>query len=48
MNNRINNGLEIKPIYEYCYSTYPCFINTVEFELKKYRIKTLENKISMT
>lgn len=47
INSLIQNGLEINSFDEYDYSPYNCFKETVEFELKKYRIKHFENKIPM-
>lgn len=43
----IKNHLEISTFKEYDYSPYNCFNETVEFELKKYRIKHFDNKIPM-
>lgn len=47
LNSLIRNGLEINSFEEYDYSPYNCFMGTVEFEPKKYRIEHLENKIPM-
>lgn len=47
MSSLIKNGLEIKTFQEYDYSPYNCFNKTIEFEPKKYRISTLDNKIPM-
>lgn len=47
LNNLIKNGLEINSFDEFDYSPYHCFNKTIEFELKKYRIEHLENKIPM-
>ncbi|GGE35200.1 class I SAM-dependent methyltransferase [Sphingobacterium cellulitidis] len=43
----LNNGLKIESFEEYNYSPYNCFNNTVEFELGKFQIKSLEGKIPM-
>ncbi|WP_026705184.1 class I SAM-dependent methyltransferase [Flavobacterium soli] len=47
VNSLIQNGLAIDSLNEYDYSPYDCFNNTIEFEPKKFRIATLENKIPM-
>ena len=47
VNSLIKQGLEIKLLNEYDYSSNNCFNKTVEFEPQKYRIKHLENKIPM-
>ncbi len=40
-------GLELQAFGEYNYSPYNCFKNMEEFDPKKFRIKSLENKIPM-
>lgn len=47
INSLIKNGLEIISLDEFDYSPYNCFNKTVEFELSKYRIEHLDNKIPM-
>ena len=47
VNSLIQNGLAIDLLNEYDYSPYNCFNNTIEFEPKKFRIATLENRIPM-
>jgi ubiquinone/menaquinone biosynthesis C-methylase UbiE len=47
INSLINNNLELNSLNEFDYSPYNCFNQTVEFEMKKYRIKHLDNKIPM-
>lgn len=46
-NSLICNGIEIISLDEYDYSPYNCFNNTIEYEVNKYRIKHLNNKIPM-
>jgi len=46
-NSLVNNGLEVSHFNEYDYSPYDCFNKTIEFELGKYRIEHLEDKIPM-
>lgn len=43
----IQNKLMINSFQEYDYSPYDCFLHTIEFEPKKFRIKHLDNKIPM-
>lgn len=43
----IKNGLEINSFNEYDYSPYNCFNKTIEFEVNKFRIEHLGNKIPM-
>ena len=47
MGNLIKHSLTITHFSEYDYSPYNCFNGAVEFEPKKYRVKTLGNKIPM-
>jgi hypothetical protein len=47
LNSLIRNGLEINSLDEVDYSPYNCFNNTIEFELKKYRIEQFGNKLPM-
>ena len=47
LNALISAGLEINCFNEYDYSPYNCFNETEEFELGKFRIKHLGNKIPM-
>ena len=47
VNNLIQHGLTINSLNEYNYSPYDCFKGTVEFELNKFRIKHLKDKIPM-
>ena len=47
LSSLIDNSIKLESFSEYDYSPYPCFKNTVEFELCKYRIKHLGNKIPM-
>jgi SAM-dependent methyltransferase len=47
INSLIKNGLEIQSFDEFDYSPYNCFNNTLEIEVKKFRIKHLDNKIPM-
>jgi ubiquinone/menaquinone biosynthesis C-methylase UbiE len=42
-----NNHLQVDDFDEYDYSPYSCFLNTIEFEPGKFRIKKLEHKIPM-
>jgi hypothetical protein len=42
-----NNHLQVEDFDEYDYSPYSCFLNTIEFELGKFRIKKLAHKIPM-
>ena len=43
----LNNGLTISAMDEYDYSPYACFNHTVEFEVGKFRIQHLGDKIPM-
>lgn len=43
----LNKGIELQAFREFNYSPYNCFNNMEEFEPKKYRIKSLGNKIPM-
>ena len=43
----LKNGLSIESFEEYDYSPYNCFAHTEEFELGKFRIKHLGNRIPM-
>ena len=47
LNSLIKAGLEINSFNEHDYSPYNCFNQTEEFEIGKFRIKHLENKIPM-
>lgn len=47
VNSLIRNGIEIVSLDEFDYSPYNCFNNAIEFEVNKYRIKHLNNKIPM-
>lgn len=47
VNSLIKNGLEIDSLDEFDYSPYNCFNKTVEFELNKYRIAHLDDRIPM-
>jgi SAM-dependent methyltransferase len=41
------NSIEVKHFYEFDYSPYNCFSNTIEFEPGKFRISHLKNYIPM-
>ncbi len=43
----LNEGFHINSFQEYDYSPYNCFLNTEEYEPKKFRIKHLGNNIPM-
>lgn len=47
LNALLNNGLMLNCFNEFDYSPYNCFNQTEEFELNKFRIKHLKNKIPM-
>lgn len=47
LNALLNNGLTLNCFNEFDYSPYNCFNQTEEFELNKFRIKHLKNKIPM-
>lgn len=47
LNSLIRHGLELNAFDEFDYSPYNCFLETIEFEPKKYRIKHLDDKIPM-
>ncbi|MFD2907464.1 class I SAM-dependent methyltransferase [Flavobacterium ardleyense] len=47
LNALLNNGLVLNCFNEFDYSPYNCFNQTEEFELNKFRIKHLKNKIPM-
>ena len=47
INALISNDWKINCFNEYDYSPYNCFNETEEFEVGKFRIKHLENKIPM-
>ena len=47
INSLLINNIELKSLKEYDYSPYNCFNGTEEYEHKRYRIKTLGNKIPM-
>ena len=43
----VKSGLRVADFYEYNYSPYNCFMNTIEMSDGKYQIKGLEDKIPM-
>lgn len=43
----LKHNLQIKSLYEYDYSPYNCFNETIEFEPNKFRIKHFDNKVPM-
>lgn len=45
--NLIKHSLTLTHFSEHNYSPYNCFNNAIEFEPKKYRVKTLDDKIPM-
>lgn len=47
INSLIKNDLTINSLDEFDYSPHNCFLKTIEFEPKKFRIAHLENKIPM-
>ncbi len=47
VNSLIQNGLQIDALNEFDYSPYDCFNKTEQIDVKKYRIKHLDNKIPM-
>ena len=47
LSSLIHNKLTISSFEEYDYSPYNCFLHTIEFEPKKFRIEHLDNKIPM-
>jgi 2-polyprenyl-3-methyl-5-hydroxy-6-metoxy-1,4-benzoquinol methylase len=47
VNSLLNNGIQISALDEFDFSPYNCFKNMEEFEPKKYRIKSFEDKLPL-